>query len=277
MEKLNIKIAEMRNKIIDICLNIHSIENNTFQDAIAAYTWNLLDSYVAWRTLRYLLRDTIIDDEVDEKWYSTPSSYRCASLKPIWKFGKVVEELSKNECGKKFSSLIDDEIQKNRNSGAHYKNEVSSITGSDIENKIKKYFIFLDKLFFIYELNATINNCFDMSNKIVLEIVAFPIDDNKNIISFVPSKIEELKIEDKNMLINCDCLNKVFNILSMYELGEIKGFAQDDETNFFKCRNTIKISVNDKEFIFTNKDDIGESEKKMTLGNGIIYHIIKED
>ncbi len=75
MHKLDSKIIDVEGRIKSICQNCPKMEEASLQESLCAYAWILLDSWIAWRTLRFLLRDLSIGDENLKKWFQTPSSY----------------------------------------------------------------------------------------------------------------------------------------------------------------------------------------------------------
>ena len=130
--------------IDDIEPRMHAILDNpsdadaSIQTSLVAYCWILLDSWIAWRTYRYLLRDTIINTDIDDKWFKTPSSYTCSQIKAIWEFSDLELRFFELETGSKLKTVIDT-IQDRRNSAAHYKRNLEGkIRGIDILS-ISKY------------------------------------------------------------------------------------------------------------------------------------------
>ena len=138
MHRLDAYIEELEPKIIDIYANVPMEEIISLQQSLISYGWILLDSWVAWRTERFLLRKVHIATDVKEKWFNTPSSYTIGQLKAIWKFDERTQAYIKEKTGKSIKELFDGTIQKKRNASAHFSKEVI-IAGSDYQT-IKQIF-----------------------------------------------------------------------------------------------------------------------------------------
>ena len=152
MHRLDGHINDLEPRIKDIYDSIPEQSQTSLQVSLSAYGWILLDSWVAWRTLRYLLKDTYIEDSVNEKWFQTPSSYTSTQIKVAWRFDDLIEEYIRNKTGMGLKELFDKTIQGKRNASAHFtKNAV--INGSDFVD-IKLYFAVLSKVFLFYETKA---------------------------------------------------------------------------------------------------------------------------
>lgn len=151
------------NCIKDIDMRLNAIIQGTFsqeepslQESLASFGWILLDSAIVWRTYRYLLRDYTIPDDVHDKWFKTPSSYTASQLMAIWHFNDSVQEDIRNKTGKKFSDLINKEVQIKRNSVAHFTQE-RNVTGADVQ-EIKKIYAAMKSAFSYYELLSFVDN-----------------------------------------------------------------------------------------------------------------------
>lgn len=150
MHRLDLYINDIEPRIHAICDNCKSIQEEiSLQESLSSYGWILLDSWIAWRTTRFLLRETEINDKVHEKWFKTPSSYTASQLRSIWKFSDSILAYIEDNLGKNFKHLIDKIIQPNRNASAHFSRN-STIKGSDWED-IKKYLNVLSDVFLVYE------------------------------------------------------------------------------------------------------------------------------
>lgn len=149
MHKLDGHIEDLEPRIIDIYENTPKQSEPSLQVSLSAYGWILLDSWIAWRTLRFLLRDTFIEDSVNEKWFQTPSSYTASQIKAAWRFDDSVEVYIEEETGKGLKDLLDGTIQTKRNSSAHFTKR-AVIMGSDSRD-LKQYFAVLSKVFLFYE------------------------------------------------------------------------------------------------------------------------------
>lgn len=122
--------------------------DSTIQASLLAYAWIMLDSWIAWRTLRFLIRNLDISESV-KKWFKTPSSYTGSQLYAAWGFSDSSREYLKQVCGMDIKSIIDHDIQKKRNRYAHQTDGVTNDPG-DYDN-LKKYYEFLKMLFCFYE------------------------------------------------------------------------------------------------------------------------------
>lgn len=149
MHRLDNVINDIEPRIVAICNNAPKVEEPSLQEALTAYGWVLLDSWIAWRTLRFLLRETEIDEKVNDKWFQTPSSYTASQLKAIWNFTEDTMDYLEKTIGKSFKNLIDSTVQSKRNSCAHFSRK-SEITGADSQ-EIKKIYGVLSKTFLLYE------------------------------------------------------------------------------------------------------------------------------
>ena len=147
------------NHINDITARLKAVYDNgpiqeepSLQEALASYGWILLDSLVAWRTMRFLIKDMDIDENVWKKWFQTPGSYSASQLKGVWKFSEATDEYIYQKLNKHLKSLFDDTIQKKRNSSAHF-NGNSIIQGRDCI-EIKEISSVLSDVFLFYEINT---------------------------------------------------------------------------------------------------------------------------
>lgn len=152
MHILDRYIIDIEPRIEAICNAIPKQEEPSLQEALAAYGWVLLDSWVAWRTLRFLLRETEIDEKTQEKWFQTPSSYTASQLKAAWGLETETLQYLEEHTGKSFKELIDKTIQKNRNSCAHF-SKATAVRGTD-STSIKLYFTVLSKVFLLQETSC---------------------------------------------------------------------------------------------------------------------------
>ena len=152
MHVLDRNINDLELRIKDIYNYNPKEENTSLQTSLSAYGWILLDAWVAWRSLRFLLKDTYIDDYVLDKWFQTPSSYTAAQIKAVWKFDDSAEKYIEDRTNKGLKSLFDGTIQANRNAAAHFTKKVE-IKGSDRQN-IKQFFEALSTVFLFYETKA---------------------------------------------------------------------------------------------------------------------------
>lgn len=152
MHRIDGHINDIEPRIKAITENTSSVPDPTMQDSLSSYGWVLLDAWIAWRSLRYLLKDAIISEDVDEKWFSTPSSYTASQLKAIWRFNDMTLDFIYEITGKKFKDLIDSQIQAKRNASAHFTKKVI-IQGRDFLD-IDLYYKALSRVFLLYETKA---------------------------------------------------------------------------------------------------------------------------
>lgn len=152
MHRLDNIINDIEPRIVSICDNAPREEEPSLQETLTAYGWILLDSWIAWRTLRFLLRETYIDETVHDKWFQTPASYTASQLKAVWKISELVLEYIKDNTGKSFKELIDKTVQDKRNASAHFSKK-KIINGSDSQ-EIRRIFGVLSKVFLLYENDA---------------------------------------------------------------------------------------------------------------------------
>ena len=163
MHKLDYYINDIEPRIKAIYDNIPKQEESSLQASLASYGWILLDAWVAWRTLRFLLKETYIEDSVHEKWFQTPSSYTANQLMAVWGFSDSTTNYIKFHTGKGLKELIDNTIQFKRNSSAHFTKR-STVTGADAQ-EIKKYFKVLSKVFLFYETGRFLQSVCDKLSK----------------------------------------------------------------------------------------------------------------
>lgn len=152
MHRLDGHINNIEPRIKAIYENISKQEEPSLQESLSSYGWILLDSWVAWRTLRFLLKETYIDEGVNKKWFNTPSSYTASQLKAIWRFNDATLKYAEEKTGKSFKELIDNTIQKKRNASAHFTGGFE-VQGQDA-TQIKNYYEILSKVFLFYETGS---------------------------------------------------------------------------------------------------------------------------
>lgn len=152
MHRLDNHIRDIEPRIEAIYTYAPKQEEASLQESLSSFGWILLDSWIAWRTLRFVLKDADISQDVKEKWFQTPSSYTASQLIAIWRFREEDLDYLKNKIGKNLKALIDVTIQPKRNSSAHFSQSIP-ITGQDAQ-EIKMYYHALSKLFLLYEINA---------------------------------------------------------------------------------------------------------------------------
>ncbi len=147
-------INNIEPRIESIIKNIPIQEEASLQSSLASYGWILLDAWISWRTIRYLLRDAQVDDQNQEKWIQTPSSYTSAQLCAAWNIKQETKDYIKRITDIKFNTLIDS-IQQKRNSSAHI-SKIEGIQGSDSRD-ISLYFEQLSFVFRSYEIDSFYN------------------------------------------------------------------------------------------------------------------------
>lgn len=154
MHAIDRYINDIEPRIKAIIEYIPKQEEISLQSALASYGWILLDAWVAWRTMRFLLRSTVLDDQNQDKWIQTPSSYTPSQLRSAWVFNESTIDYIQNETGQKYKTLVEGTIQKKRNCSAHF-NRHETINGMDA-NIIKTIFKTLSTVFLAYEIDSFI-------------------------------------------------------------------------------------------------------------------------
>lgn len=154
MHVLDSKITEIEERINEVIEYAPQQEGTTMQETVLSYGWILLDSWIAWRTLRFLLRGVSTIERVQEKWLQTPSSYTSAQLGVVWGFKDITEKYFNNAVEKNGKGIFNDLIQKKRNASAHFATKSTdadtNISGSDTD-MIQKLYIVLSTAFLFYE------------------------------------------------------------------------------------------------------------------------------
>ncbi len=163
MHRLDSKILDIEERIKSICLNCPKMEEASLQESLCAYAWILLDSWIAWRTLRFLLRDLSVGDEKLKKWFQTPSSYTANQLLAAWLFDDDIVLFIEGEVGSSINHIINQEVQGHRNSSAHFSENVL-ISGTDIY-KIQKIYRTLSVAFFSTELDVFLGRIKEYASK----------------------------------------------------------------------------------------------------------------
>lgn len=154
MHRLDSYIQDIEPRITAVCDNAPKQEDASLQSSLAAYGWILLDSWIAWRTLRFLIRDVYIEETTDDKWFQTPSSYNASQLRGAWHLEQNAVNYIENRIGKSFKTIINDTIQLKRNSSAHFTKK-QAVTGQDVQT-IKTLFTLLSDVFLYYEVKSFI-------------------------------------------------------------------------------------------------------------------------
>lgn len=149
MHRLDGHINDLEPRIRAIYKYASMQEEVSLQESLSSYGWILLDSWVAWRTLRFLLREANIDEKVNDKWFQTPGSYNASQLRAVWKFEEKTLEYIEKQTGKGFRNLIDNTIQTKRNASAHFTKK-TEIKGADSQD-IRKIFEVMSNVFRLYE------------------------------------------------------------------------------------------------------------------------------
>ena len=209
MHVLDSNINDLELRIEEMCEYSPKIEEASLQTSLSAYGWILLDAWVAWRSLRFLLKDTNIDNNVLDKWFKTPSSYTASQIKAVWKFDESVEKFVKGKTSYGLKSLFDGTIQEKRNAAAHFTKKIE-IKGSDCQ-KIKEYFNVLSKVFLFYETKAFFVSVTEKLSK-------YGYDSFK--INFTESE-KEFKFEDIEGCIQEYSKCKKFSFIGKKNCGEI--------------------------------------------------------
>ena len=169
MHVLDPKINDIVPRLEDIYRSASEVEPSSTQESLSSYGWILLDSWITWRTLRFLLRKTEIDEVVCKKWFQTPSSYTGAQIYAAWRFNDDVLQYIDQQLGQSAKKVMDDEIVKRRNTAAHFNGGVP-IRGNDysriqaIFNCFSKVFLFIELSSFLHDFEAILqkDNYVDM-------------------------------------------------------------------------------------------------------------------
>lgn len=156
MNVLDNHINDLDYRIQEICKAVPTVAESSVQESLSSYGWILLDSWIAWRTLRFLIKDINITEDIQKKWFQTPSSYTASQLRAVWDFGENVDNYLDKKCSHKLKFLLDEEIQKNRNLSAHFSCG-GLINGSDYI-KIDAYHKYFKNLFLLSEIVAFLNS-----------------------------------------------------------------------------------------------------------------------
>jgi hypothetical protein len=236
MHRLDSHINDIEPRIKAIFENAPKQEEASLQQSLASYGWILLDSWVAWRTLRYLLKETYIDDKVNEKWFQTPSSYTASQLKAIWKFTEKTFEYISTITGKNFRDLVDMTIQGKRNSSAHFtkRSEVSGVDSQEIKN----IFQALSKVFLLYETDSFLKIvCDKLSNNGYINfIISYSDDENYNIEQFTDS-INIYARSSEFLLKYFDDKNREYRVF--FHKDGCKAGCKNEESEEFSLKNVV--------------------------------------
>lgn len=206
------------NHINDISARIEAIYENgprqeepSLQEALASYGWILLDSWVAWRTMRFLIKDMDIDEAVLKKWFQTPGSYTASQLKGVWKFNDATDDYVFRNLDIHMKSLFDDKIQKKRNSAAHF-NGNSVIRGMDTVD-IRSIYSVLSNVFLFYEVKTFISVICEEFSKMRYEDISFTYPEEACLtIEKFPDTIENFSKYKKFTIVCTDTKGKKHGI-----------------------------------------------------------------
>ena len=207
MNVLDNHITDLDNRIKEICKTAPAVEQSSIQESLSSYGWILLDSWIAWRTLRFLLKDQDIRLDIQKKWFQTPSSYTASQIKAVWHFDENVDIYLTKHLGCGLKHTIDDEIEKMRNSSAHFSNG-GIVKGSDYQ-KISCYHLLFSNIFLLYEI---LSFSISISNN-VLDIRSYDlmmVDENNT---------EIIKYQINNHAINFNFEIIDFNSVAIVKMG----------------------------------------------------------
>jgi len=154
MHRLDNCINDIELRIEDVLRSIPELDPDSIslQESLLSYGWILLDSWIAWRTLRFLLKELHIDIDVHKKWFNTPSSYNASQLKAVWKFNESTLDFIENNTGKSLKYIIDSLIQPRRNESAHFSQQ-RLVNSSDYQ-EIRVLYKILSIVFLRYEIGS---------------------------------------------------------------------------------------------------------------------------
>lgn len=159
MHYLDSVIEDIEPRMQAIMKETPTMGDSSIQSSLMSYGWVLLDSWIAWRTLRFILRSSNIDECIPEKWIRTPSSYRYNQLQPIWNFSKECLDYFEKMTDHSLKDAIDNTIQNKRNASAHFSRDPNlRADGMDVR-LIKKYY---DILSWIFRFRETEQFLFDL-------------------------------------------------------------------------------------------------------------------
>ena len=233
MHVLDNHVNDIELRIEAICENSNNQEEPSIPESLAAYGWVLLDSWIAWRTMRFLIKDLDIDDTVLKKWFQTPGSYTASQIKAVWNLCAETEEYVRETTNYSLKQLLDDTVQKKRNSAAHY-NGRSEITGLDCIN-INTIFHTLSKVFWFHEFK-----CF-------ISVIAHYFRENK---------YNDYKIILSNEMRICLCeMDTKFKDIIM--ANEIVFSCKDEKNNHFYIlfsKDGCKTRVNESDYVYIGND-----------------------
>lgn len=156
MHNLDKYIEDIVPRLDDIINHAYNSEGTTLQTSLAAYGWILLDSWITWRTTRFLLKNAYVDDS-KEKWIQTPASYTQGQLIAAWNFTEATQRYLASETGKtSYKALVEGTIIAKRNACAHSNGKVQ-VQGTDISD-IDKIFTTFSTVFLAYEISSFIKS-----------------------------------------------------------------------------------------------------------------------
>lgn len=150
MNVLDNHITDIDKRIKDICQIAPTLEGPSIQESLSSYGWILLDSWIAWRTLRFLIKDQEMKPDIQKKWFQTPSSFSASQIRAVWQFGDNLDSFLNQRTSHGLRYLIDEEIEKARNFSAHFSTG-GVINGSDYQ-KISSYYNLFSNIFLLYEI-----------------------------------------------------------------------------------------------------------------------------
>ena len=205
MNVLDNHITDLDNRIKDICEIAPTVEQSSIQESLSSYGWILLDSWIAWRTLRFLIKDQDISVETQRKWFQTPSSFTASQIKAVWHFGDNVDTFLNENAGHGLKYLIDNEIEKLRNASAHF-SDGGVVNGSDYQ-KIGNYHQLLSNIFLLYE------------------IISFFISLSVNVFETNDASLKMINKNDKMIfeyVLNKKAINYDFNIIDLRKVSIVR-------------------------------------------------------
>ena len=257
MNVLDNHISDIEKRISEICKNAPSLPEASLQESLSSYGWVLLDSWIAWRTLRYLIRNLNISQQIQKKWFQTPSSYTASQLRAAWLFDNNVDSFLENKTDHNLKYLIDEIIQKKRNLSAHFSSG-DQVKGNDYL-LIRKYFNIFSDLFLIFEIRSFFKHInSEIFNSKNLELQIFNItgqeiittNDIENItdVDLNRFNIQNISIIKFNFVdANCAisfCINGCWinndnnKVISHFNIFQNKGFYRDIKVLEEEIKNT---------------------------------------
>nr|WP_298055568.1 hypothetical protein [uncultured Lachnoanaerobaculum sp.] len=249
MHVLDSKITEIEERIKEIVEYAPKQEGTTMQETVLSYGWILLDSWIAWRTLRFLLRGVSTIEKVQEKWLQTPSSYTAAQLSAVWGFKDSTRDYLEENIKNNVNQIFNDLIQKKRNASAHFAPKTSdpntNISGED-SKVIQDLYEGLSKVFLFYESMAFWKDVQTLLNYKGYEKlkVNFKCEKGETKEFEIDSKIYDALLhfdKDKGYKVIFNDKDNLFFVIVVEENGCKIGFSSDTVGDALQAEDVLKF------------------------------------